>query len=112
MEFLISPNFWSSVLASTTPVLLATLAANIMTKAGMFNLGIEGTMLMCALAGVLVYRKPVPRRASWRTPGNLSFLCFRLFHFEDECADERLWCCDQLSGNWRHRIYSGDGVWK
>lgn len=48
MEFLISPNFWSSVLASTTPVLLATLAANIMTKAGMFNLGIEGTMLMCA----------------------------------------------------------------
>ncbi len=53
MEFLISPNFWSSVLASTTPVLLATLAANIMTKAGMFNLGIEGTMLMCALAGVL-----------------------------------------------------------
>ena len=46
MEFLISPNFWSSVLASTTPVLLATLAANIMTKAGMFNLGIEGTMLM------------------------------------------------------------------
>ena len=53
MKFLISPNFWSSVLASTTPVLLATLAANIMTKAGMFNLGIEGTMLMCALAGVL-----------------------------------------------------------
>ena len=105
MEFLISPNFWSSVLASTTPVLLATLAANIMTKAGMFNLGIEGTMLMCALAGVR-------RSASWRTSGNLSFLCFRLFHFEDECADERLWCCDQLSGNWRNRIYSGYGVWK
>lgn len=53
MEFLISTNFWASVLASTTPVLLATLAANIMTKAGIFNLGIEGTMLMCALAGVL-----------------------------------------------------------
>ena len=32
MEFLISPNFWFSVLASTTPVLLATLAANIMSK--------------------------------------------------------------------------------
>ena len=53
LEFLISPNFWASILASTTPVLLATLAANIMTKSGLFNLGIEGTMLICALAGVL-----------------------------------------------------------
>lgn len=53
LSFLLSPNFWASVLASTTPVLLATLAANIMTKSGMFNLGIEGTMLICALAGVL-----------------------------------------------------------
>lgn len=51
--FLASPNFWASVLASTTPVLLATLAANIMTKSGLFNLGIEGTMLICALGGVL-----------------------------------------------------------
>ena len=49
----LSSNFWASVLASTTPVLFATLAANIVTKAGIFNLGIEGTMLMCALAGVL-----------------------------------------------------------
>ncbi len=53
LSFLLSPSFWASVLASTTPVLLATLAANIMTKAGMFNLGIEGTMLICALGGVL-----------------------------------------------------------
>lgn len=49
----LSSNFYSSVLASTTPVLFATLAANIVTKAGIFNLGIEGTMLICALAGVL-----------------------------------------------------------
>lgn len=53
LEFLLSPSFWASVLASTTPVLLATLAANIMTKSGLFNLGIEGTMLICALGGVL-----------------------------------------------------------
>lgn len=53
LQFFASPNFWFSVLASTTPVLLATLAANIMTKSGLFNLGIEGTMLICALAGVL-----------------------------------------------------------
>lgn len=51
--FLTSPSFWYSVLASTTPVMLATLSANIVTKAGIFNLGIEGTMLICALAGVL-----------------------------------------------------------
>lgn len=52
-SFLTSPGFWFSVLASTTPVMLATLSANIVTKAGIFNLGIEGTMLICALAGVL-----------------------------------------------------------
>jgi len=49
-----SLNFWFSVLASTTPVLLATLAANMVFQAGMFNLAIEGTMLICALTGVLV----------------------------------------------------------
>jgi len=53
MTFLLSPSFWFSVLASTTPVMLATLAANIVSQAGIFNLAIEGTMLICALAGVL-----------------------------------------------------------
>ena len=53
-EFFISPEFWETVLASTTPVMLATLAANIMTKSGIFNLAIEGTMLICALSGVVV----------------------------------------------------------
>ncbi|HWR22400.1 MAG TPA: ABC transporter permease [Feifaniaceae bacterium] len=52
-DYLASPNFWFAVLASTTPVMLATLAANIVSKAGIFNLAIEGTMLFCALAGVL-----------------------------------------------------------
>lgn len=54
MDFLSSPSFWFSVLASTTPVMLATIAANIVSKAGIFNLAIEGTMLICALTGVLV----------------------------------------------------------
>ncbi|MDR1770991.1 MAG: ABC transporter permease [Hungatella sp.] len=53
LEFFRSPSFWYSVLSSTTPVMLATLAANIATKSGVFNLAIEGTMLICALAGVL-----------------------------------------------------------
>jgi simple sugar transport system permease protein len=48
-----STAFWFQVLASTTPVLLATISANIMTQSGIFNLGIEGTMLICALVGVL-----------------------------------------------------------
>ena len=53
MAFFASPTFWRTVLASTTPVMLATLAANMMTKSGIFNLAIEGTMLICALTGVV-----------------------------------------------------------
>lgn len=52
-EFFLSTAFWKTVLASTTPVMLATLAANMMTKSGIFNLAIEGTMLICALTGVV-----------------------------------------------------------
>lgn len=54
MSYIISPEFWFTVLASTTPVMLATIAANIVTQSGQFNLGIEGTMLISALTGVLV----------------------------------------------------------
>ncbi len=54
MAFFASPTFWRTVLASTTPVMLATLAANMMTKSGIFNLAIEGTILICALTGVVV----------------------------------------------------------
>lgn len=53
LNSLTSTAFWFQVLASTTPVLLATLGANMMHQAGMFNLGLEGTMLICALTGVL-----------------------------------------------------------
>ena len=53
MDFFLSPAFWKTVLASTTPVMLATLSANMMTKSGIFNLAIEGTMLICALTGVV-----------------------------------------------------------
>ena len=53
LKSLASTAFWFQVLASTTPVLLATISANIMTQSGIFNLGIEGTMLICALTGVL-----------------------------------------------------------
>lgn len=54
IQSLTSTAFWFSVLASTTPVLLATLGANLMFQSGMFNLSIEGTMLICALTGVVI----------------------------------------------------------
>ncbi len=54
IDWLTSPAFWFSVLAGTTPVLLATLAANLMFQSGIFNLAIEGTMLISALAGVVI----------------------------------------------------------
>lgn len=41
MEFFMSPTFWKTVLASTTPVMMATLAANIMTKSGIFTLRLK-----------------------------------------------------------------------
>jgi len=53
LSILTSSSFWFSVFASTTPVMLATISANILTKSGIFNLGIEGTMLICALTGVI-----------------------------------------------------------
>lgn len=53
-RYILSPDFWFLILSGSTPVLLATLSANMVSNAGMFNLAIEGTMLICALIGVLV----------------------------------------------------------
>ena len=53
-RFLLTPEFWYAVLRGTTPVLYATLAANIVSQCGILNLAIEGTMLSAALTGVLV----------------------------------------------------------
>lgn len=53
-SYLLSPDFWFLILSGSTPVLLATLSANMVSNAGMFNLAIEGTMLICALTGVLI----------------------------------------------------------
>lgn len=54
MEFFTSSEFWYAVIRSTTPVLFATLAAAIVSKCGIVNLAIEGTMLISALVGVFV----------------------------------------------------------
>lgn len=52
MDFFLSGEFWHAVIRSTTPVLFATLAAAIVSKCGLVNLAIEGTMLISALVGV------------------------------------------------------------
>ncbi|MCL2367625.1 MAG: ABC transporter permease [Oscillospiraceae bacterium] len=53
-EFFLTADFWFSILRIATPVVFATLAANIAWQCGVFNIGIEGTMLACGLTGVLV----------------------------------------------------------
>ena len=53
MEFLVNLDFWFTVLRCTTPVLLATMAALIASRSGLLNLGLEGTMTIAALCGVL-----------------------------------------------------------
>lgn len=51
---LFSTDFAFSVLRVTTPILFAALGALISNKAGIVNIGMEGTMLVGALAGVIV----------------------------------------------------------
>lgn len=51
---LIKPEFLFSVLRITSPILFAALAAVIAEKAGMTNIGLEGTMMVSALIGSLV----------------------------------------------------------
>jgi simple sugar transport system permease protein len=56
MTFLViftQPAFYFSIFRITTPILLAALGALIVDKAGLVNIGLEGTMLFAALCGVL-----------------------------------------------------------
>lgn len=50
---IISAPFLFSVIRVTTPIVLPSLGALITNKAGVPNIGLEGTMLMSALAGVV-----------------------------------------------------------
>lgn len=53
MEIFLTSEFWYAVIRNTTPVLFATLAANITSKCGIANMAIEGTMLVASLVGVI-----------------------------------------------------------
>lgn len=54
LQLIFSVAFFHSVLRVSTPLILASFAALISDKAGVVNIGIEGTMLSAALTGVLV----------------------------------------------------------
>jgi len=53
-NILFSTDFAFSVLRVMTPILFAALGALISNKAGIVNIGLEGTMLVSALTGVIV----------------------------------------------------------
>lgn len=54
---LLTPTFVSMIIRVTTPILFAALAALIAEKSGLFNIGVEGIMLIAALTGVVVSAK-------------------------------------------------------
>ncbi|MFJ5717858.1 ABC transporter permease [Neobacillus sp. NPDC093127] len=54
IEIIFSVGFGYSVLRVTTPILFAALGALVSGKAGVINIGLEGTMLSSALIGVII----------------------------------------------------------
>ncbi len=53
LQMILSTDFFFAILRITTPILLVTLAAVIGEKAGVSNIGLEGTMMISALFGSL-----------------------------------------------------------
>ncbi len=56
-DIIFSADFLFVVLRVTTPILFATLAVTIAAKSGVFNIAIEGIMLIAALVGVIFSAK-------------------------------------------------------
>lgn len=52
LNSVLTPSFLYSVIRVATPLILASLGAVITSNAGITNIGIEGVMLISALAGV------------------------------------------------------------
>lgn len=53
-NLIFSPDFLYLIIRISSPILFAALAAVVCTKAGIMNLGLEGTMMLSALFGSLV----------------------------------------------------------
>lgn len=54
LDVIFTTDFAFSLLRVTTPILFAALGALISNRAGIINIGMEGIMLVSALAGVIV----------------------------------------------------------
>ena len=54
LSSMFSVSFAASIIRITVPILFAALAASISEKAGVTNIGLEGTMMISALLGMLV----------------------------------------------------------
>jgi ABC-type uncharacterized transport system permease subunit len=54
LKLLMTPEFFFSILRISAPILFATLGAIVVEKAGFCNIGLEGIMMLSALAGSLV----------------------------------------------------------
>ena len=53
LSLFLNPNFWFGVIRSTTPILLAAIAALLAARSGITNMAIEGIMLFSALFAVI-----------------------------------------------------------
>lgn len=53
LEIFANPGFWYSLIRSSTPLIFAGMAALISARAGIFNMSIEGTMLMSSFLAVV-----------------------------------------------------------
>lgn len=53
MNMVMTTSFWYSIIRIASPILFAALAAVVSEKAGLSNIGLEGTMAFSALFGVL-----------------------------------------------------------
>ncbi len=53
LQIFTNPGFWYSLVRSSTPLIFAGMAALIAARAGIFNMSIEGTMLMSAFLAVV-----------------------------------------------------------
>lgn len=53
LEIIFTADFLHSIIRLSTPILFATMAALISERAGVINIGIEGTMLFASLMGVV-----------------------------------------------------------
>lgn len=54
MDMFLNPGLWASMLRIATPLMLAAMGCALCEKAGVFNIALEGHMLIGAFAGIAV----------------------------------------------------------